>query len=236
MDLNPTAATDVMWREFFLDLRNLQKDFKDERNFDSTPCTRMFAQVAESDVEMELRKQILSRVLLALLAGWREIDKLLDRVAVSRGAKHPARSIRLLFLVNGQVDRDLLGLSMVLWEELPREQNLHLLLTAFEDLSPISDAELEELCCADFSSYGRMALSILLDRGQIDVSSNLFRSNLAQFGDVDPLNMDWLVAKGLPIEDAKYWLDQSCNAGDGPVFKVMYQSALVRWSKLFTET
>lgn len=230
MNFDPTTASAEEWHFFFIDLRNLRKDLKDLEDTDATPCSRAFAQVAVLPVND--RVAVLSRIVSALLSVWREIDASLTRTEVARGALHPVLSIREIAVVDGVPDEVLVSILHRLWNELPNDKDIALLMRAYGCLVPLERAELQNYFHFSFPAYAMPVVMVLLERGDIDLASFLFRCRADQFNlGYDPHWLTPYVARGLKIDAAKKWLDASVNATD-PYKRPNYDAALERWQDL----
>ena len=172
------------------------------------------------------------RITKAMAVQWENLSHTQDMRSLFLGIRHPVLDICKIICVGGPLQDLLLKKAVRLWDEFQDENSQSLLMQAFGDMSPLSNSQLQELYHSNFELNGRHALSILLDRNEIGAASVLFRARVAEFGDVDPVAMDWLVKRGLPVDDAKIWLDQSCNTADNPLSKAHYTGAIERWTTI----
>lgn len=252
---DPISAMKSDWLEFFSDIENLTKDFKDRHdggNLDATPCSRAFEQVAGSDLPLANRMSQLVAIVSAIVDSWDDTHEARGMTALFRGRRHPVQDIMTLTCINGEEHERLVSVAVRLWDALPDEESLFLM-SALGKYIPLDFGELQELFHTNCSTYGKTVIRIMLDRANdmvkaggdkvdsgkrlICAANYLFETRMSEvFGDVDPLALDWLIAKGLRVAVAEKWLNQSINrtnadAGD-KVAQRHCDSAINRWVEI----
>ena len=245
------------WLDFFGDIKNLTKDFKDKQeggNLDATPCSRAFAQVADSDLPLANRMSQLVAIVNAIIDSWDDTDEARGMTALFRGRRHPMQDMMILTNINGKEHERLVSIVVRLWDALPNEASIFLMNTLGKH-TPLDFGALQELFHKNCSKYGSIVIAIMLDRANdmvkaggdkadtgknlIGAANALFRSGASEvYGDFDPknTNLDYLVAKGLKVAVACLWLNQSVNrinadAGD-KVAQEHCDSAIDRWVRI----
>jgi hypothetical protein len=233
---NVTNATVAQWEEYLTKDSNHETSFKGD--FTQSPRSdfeRLVSDFVQGDYSLEQRVSVVSRVVEATLNSWGNFAFIGNGfLSLSR---HPFMCIPALAYAK-DVYMEVLHLTVCrLWERVKEGKDFSkpsaaFLIDGFGKHVPLSDDELTVLYREKFKRFSYIALSILLERCKKDFANALFLERVSEFGDVDPIALDYLVHRGITPESAKVWLDQSVNAKAG--HEGNYSDALKRWKEIST--
>lgn len=225
-----SAALADEWGYYLTNLKNHEKDYSHGYPYLS-PFEKFVEGFPEASTRLFHRQLILTRMVEGIIDRWNEII-IIGTEGLGLGVTNPLVCMSKLVYIGNEPCEELVKIVQRLWSESPAvvdqlDQGKKMVIIGLGQYLPVSDDFLVKLYKTDFDHYGFLALGILLERGNEERASELFRENASRYGDFDPLNMDQLVCRGLPPDDAKLWLDQSVNAGPG--YEGHYENAIKRW-------
>lgn len=228
---NPLNAQFDDWVDFLVwDTNSHTPDYKAGAR---TPLETAIKTVNDASLDEALHQKIAETCVEAALEWWDGLA--VYEVSFATGGVHPFRALPRLAYQGDTAVQSVMNIMQRLWHDAPRaftplDPAFIKLFDGFGEHVPLENELIVELFIKHFETYHYRALDTLLRRKKIARVSHLFQRHVTEFNlEVDPHYLNRLVALGLPVADAKLWLDKSINAEPG--YEGHYKDALERWTR-----
>lgn len=231
-DIN--SATLPGWEKYLCEKENHVRDFLGDYERPSRSLLeRAIEAFVQSDATIEECLAAVTCAVQATLNKWDVISEV--GVVPFPLVTSPLTCLPRMAYVDKVVSVPLINIMYRLWHKSVNggdytKHSVRMLLMGLGAHAPIHNEAVAKIYHEHFNHYSFIALIILLERGEVALASALFDEHSSNYGDFDPITLDTLVHRGLPVASAKKWLDQSKNAT--PSYEDHYNGALDRWQQM----